>query len=431
MKIRNVSVWTSVLLAAGAFLFATLATAQTPVAFQQRHFASHSDGSANANAIPCCAGAMTYDQRTVSSKHTDGSGNLLPGVRGGPYFNEFPMRRQYGTANAGALTAGGKRPITIPSGVFQTNNVLPLIVEPGGNLFAIETRLNRTIMTLDFAAGGGVAGNHITFDDITAMARAEGNNYFEYVAADHIPQNVPTFRTPGTYAGPNASYAGRIRVAPSPDQYGGSRNMIWDQLAHGWSKETPGGPAVSAAEFNFVVLYGPGVGIPATFGYNFTGTPFPNTLNTFMASDVIYRSTGSAPFTLRQVQPGPPTNPFVFTGPTIIALDGTGWFDWVDYTTGTVQVFANTIGTILANFSTRTEMGSYAITTTSLGAIQGQMQLVSGQLLNSRGASLVNLSHTHNTLIKFAPEPGSAALIGAGAIGLVGLAIRDRRRARG
>jgi len=75
-------------------------------------------------------------------------------------------------------------------------------------------------------------------------------------------------------------------------------------------------------------------------------------------------------------------------------------------------------------------MGSYAISTTSMGAIVGQLQLVSGALLNSRGAQPANLAYTHNTQIKFAPEPGSAALIGAGAMGLIGLMIRDRRRNR-
>jgi len=297
-------------------------------------------------------------------------------------------------------------------------------------------------MELNFAPGGGIAANHIGTADFTAMALAQGNDFFEYVAANHAAQTAPTFRqlthttttTLGmvntgvaTWPGPYVSHAGRIRITPSPDQYGGLRDMLFDSFAHGFVR---GAVTNTLAEFFFPVRYGPGAPLQARFGYNFTTpttTVLPTTNASFTATDVLRRSTASAPFKLR-VTPGVLGS--CCTGETIISLDGTGWFTFVDFTTGTIQILANTIGIIFNDFSTRTEMGSYAISTTSMGAIVGQLQLVSGALLNSRGAQPANLAYTHNTQIKFAPEPGSAALIGAGAMGLIGLMIRDRRRNR-
>jgi hypothetical protein len=346
--------------------------------------------------------------------------------RGGPYFAEFNLRRQYGVAQVGAEVAG-RRPVTVPSGIFVTMATLPFIEIPGGNLLGIDTMIEREVYELNFSSGGGIGAAHIGTGDFTAGAIAEGNEYFSYNAANFDPTNTPTFRTAGTWAGPNTEHAGRIRVTPSAQQYGGVRDQLWDQFAHGF---VPGPTTASVAEFNFVVRYGPGAPLAATFGYNFTTpttTVVPTTNSTFMASDVVRRSTASAPFKLRNT---PGTGGSCCTGSTIVALDGTGWFDMIDFTTGTLQVFANTVGTVYDDFSTRTEVGSYAISTTSMGGIVGQMQLVSGALLNSRGAQYSNLAATHNTVIKFAPEPGSAALIGAGALGLIGLVVRDRKRNR-
>ena len=60
----------------------------------------------------------------------------------------------------------------------------------------------------------------------------------------------------------------------------------------------------------------------------------------------------------------------------------------------------------------------------------GELLLVSGSLLQTRGSTNGNLAHTNVTLIKFTPEPGSAALIAVGALGLIGLVVHDRRRNR-
>jgi hypothetical protein len=344
--------------------------------------------------------------------------------RGGPFHSEFNLRRQYAEAQVGAETANGYRDVTIPDGVFSTMNTLPFLTLPGGNLLGIDTMLQRNLGELNFAAGGGIAAAHIGPDDFTMQAVADGNEFFSFNAADHVPVQTPTFRTAGEFNS-NASHAGRIRITPSAQQYGGVRDMVWDQFSHGF---VPGPTTASVAEFNFVVRYGPGVGLPATFGYNFTTpttTTAPTTNASFMASDVIRRSTESAPFKLRAT---PGTQGACCTGATQVSLPGTGWFDFFDFTTGTIQVIANTVGTVYNNFSTRTEVGSYAISTTAQGGITGQMQLVSGGLLNSRGASYSSLAHTHNTLIKFAPEPASATLIGAGALALAGLVLRDRKR---
>lgn len=429
-------------LAVGAFaalvagFHAPEASAQTAVAFAQQHFASHGDGSSGPTAVPCCTAMGTYDQRVTQTQKLTGMSGL--------YFDEFPLKRQFGTAQ---YQAGGT--VTIPSGVFTTVMSQPLLTLPGGQLLAIETAITRTVNQLTFMAGGGIGAANIGTGDFTTVALAQGNDFFEYVARDHVPTNVPFHKTAGTWPGPpintanpNTSFNGRIRVTPSPNQYGGTRDMVWEQFSHGF---VPGSVATQVVEFFFPVRYGvssatlthttvmgaggatfmgvAGRPVTAMFQYNFTTPTFttistPN--NTFTTNTIIHRNTAPAPFKVRAAP--------CCTGVTFFSLTGTGWFDRIDFTTGTIQIIANTIGNAPdGDFSTRTEMGYNSITTSG-GQVFGALQLVSGGLLNSRGAEFANLAHTHNTLIKFAPEPGSAALIGAGALGLLGLAIRDRRR---
>ena len=123
-------------------------------------------------------------------------------------------------------------------------------------------------------------------------------------------------------------------------------------------------------------------------------------------------------------------SPLLKYSESVLRALGTNWFTWLNYTTGTVQVIANTIGTPLDDFSVRTEMGHNTLTTTPSGRISGELLLVSGSLLQSRGSTNHNFAHTNATLIKFTPEPGSAALIAVGALGLIGLVAHDRRRNR-
>ena len=82
----------------------------------------------------------TYDTRTT---------------KGGLYFAEFNKRKQYGTA---VVQPGGT--VTVPSGLFTTNQGLTLI-NPGGNLASLTTNLDRTVGQHVFEPGGGIAANHI------------------------------------------------------------------------------------------------------------------------------------------------------------------------------------------------------------------------------------------------------------------------------
>jgi hypothetical protein len=407
---------TSSFLALATFVLfgAFAASAQTPVAIQQQFFESHSDGSSGPFAFPCC-------NQPVTTMTTGGATVTLvpPGTydtrttKGGLYFAEFRKRKEYGTA---IVQPGGT--VTVP-GLFQTNTSI-MLINPGGNLAALTTNLDRTVGTHVFAPGGGVAANHIGPGGPNTITVPAPLNYFEFDAFDNRATNTPTFRTAGTWAGPNANQAGRIRVTPGPAQFGATRNLLWSQFSAGFNIVS----LSTFASFVFPVQYGPGAPISARFDYNWTATfgTFPQ--NTFMANDVAYRSTGEAGFVLRTA----PTA----SANTIFAGPGTAWNTWVGFTTGTVQVLANTIGTPTNDFSTRTEVGFNNLNTTTMGQITGQLQLVSGALLQSRtlGGEQTNLAHTTNTLIKFAPEPGSAALIGAGALGLIALVIRDRRQGR-
>ena len=412
---RNSYISALLLLAPLALLFGAFAAgAQTPVAIQQQFFASHGDGSSGPNSFPCCNQAQT-SMTTMGATVT----LVYPGTydtrttKGGLYQAEFNLKKQYGTA---VVQPGGT--VTVPSGIFTTNEGQTL-VNPGGNLAALTTNLTRTVGEHVFRPGGGIAANHIG-PGATRTVGTGALGFFEYDGFDNRAVVTPTFRTAGTWAGPNASQAGKIRVTPGVEQFGATRNIIWTQLSAGFNIVS----LSTYADFLFPVVYGPGVGFDARFDYNWTTTSGTSPSSTFMANDVAFRETAEAGFVLR-------------TAPTasamqILAGPGTGWFTVVGFTTGTVQVLANTIGTPTNDFSTRTEVGFNNLNTTTGGAITGQLQLVSGALLQSRtlGGTQSNLAHTTNTLIKFAPEPGSATLIGAGALGLIGLMIRDRRSGR-
>ena len=394
---------------------ASLAGAQTPVAIQQQFFASHGDGSSGPEAFPCC-------NQPVTTMTTGGATVTLvpPGTydnrttKGGLYFTEFKLRKEYGTA---VVQPGGT--VTVPSGIFTTNASI-MLINPGGNLAAITTNLDRTVREHVFAAGSGIAANHIGPGGPNTITVPAPLDYFEYDGFANRATVTPTFRTSGTWAGPNDNQAGRIRVTPGPVQFGATRDLIWNQLSIGFNIVS----LSTFADFLFPVVYGPGVAFSARFDFNWTPTSGTFPQNTFMANDVAFRETAEGGFVLRTA----PTA----SAMTIFAGPGTGWFTWVGFTTGTVQVLANTIGTPTNDFSTRTDIGFNNLTTTSMGQITGQLQLVSGGLLQSRtlGGEQSNLAHTMNTLIKFAPEPGSASLIGAGALGLIGLALRDRRQGR-
>ncbi|MFK7896554.1 MAG: hypothetical protein AB8G23_12000 [Myxococcota bacterium] len=414
-KLRTSQMLILLLVSAFAVFSAVAASAQTPVAIQQQFFGSHGDGSSGPDSFPCC-------NQPVTSMTTGGGTITLvqPGTydtrttKGGLYQAEFRQKKQYGTA---VVQPGGT--VTVPSGLFTTNVTL-MLVNPGGNLAALTTNLDRTVGENVFEPGGGIAADYIGPGAPNTITAAAPLNYFEYDAFANRATATPTFRTAGTWAGPNANQAGKIRVTPGVEQFGDTRNIIWSQLSTGFNIVT----ASTFADFLFPVVYGPGVGFDARFDYNFTPTSGTFPSNTFMASDVAFRETAEAGFVLRTA----PTA----SAMTIFAGPGTGWFTHVGFTTGTVQVLANTIGTPTNDFSTRTEVGFNNLNTTSMGQITGQLQLVSGALLQSRtlGGEQSNLAHTTNTLIKFAPEPGSAALLGAGALGLIGLMIRDRRSGR-
>lgn len=394
-------------------LGALTASAQTPVAIQQQFFASHGDGSSGPDSFPCCnqpSTTMTTGGATVTL--------VPPGTydtrttKGGLYHAEFRMKKQYGTA---VVQPGGT--VTVPAGFFQTNSTL-MLVNPGGNLAALTTELDRTVLTHVYAPGGGIAADYIGPGGPNTITQPAPRNYFEYDGFANRVTVTPTFRTAGTWVGPNPNQAGKIRVTPGALQFGATRNILWSQLSTGFNIIS----LSTYAEFVFPVQYGPGVPFSARFDYNWTPTSGTFPLNTFMANDVAFRSSADSGGVLR-------------TAPTpsamIIALnEATAYNTWVGFTTGTLQVLANTIGTPTNDFSTRTEVGFNNLNTTSMGQITGQLQLVSGALLQSRAANPTNLAHTTNVLIKFAPEPGSAALIGAGALGLLGMVIRDRRRGR-
>lgn len=355
------------------------------VGFQQRFFEKYGDGSTGPNSVPCCSGMGTFDTRMTGNNNAGAyfaefKNELVDspttGIFGNPNLNNRP-NNWYGNYNA----TGG---VTIRRGRFTSMGSLMLVI-PGGNLRRLTTNLERTVLDLVFKPNQG-----------------PGN--FQYnansTASPHTP-GIPTFRTPGTWLGPYGSMAGRLIVNQGPNRFGGTRAIIHTQNSFGVNVNQ--NPNIGAL-FNFPVANGPGV--------------------PFTPMNVVRRETRSATYGSITI-----ASPNATTGMVIGSLmDGTGWFTILPFTTGTVMALANTLGTPNMDWTTRTDMGFENLNVTGMGGVTGTLQLVSGHLLQSRGRENTNLAGTTLTHLIFTPEPTSAAMLGAGALGLAGMILRDRRR---
>jgi hypothetical protein len=379
-KLFVLTLMLSLVLGAGA------ASAQVLVGFQQRFYEKFGDGSTGPDSVPCCFvtpmnPVPTVDARTI-------------GQNMGAYFAEYKNK----TAMVGNLfgfgtpaVLNGKGPkwygnynatggVTLKHGRYTTMASL-MLQFPGGNLRRLTTMLNRTVMDL-------------------VMKPNNGPGNFDYLGSGNTP-GIPTFRSPGTWT-PYPSMAGQLHVTAGPNRFGGTRAIVHTQFSTGVDNgQIPG----FGNRFFFPVANGPGHPI----------TPM----------GVVRRETRSATFAQVSI---PST--MATTGPVQFQGLGTGWFTILPYTTGMVQVIASTIGTPTMDYTHRTDTGFKSLMVTGMGGITGTLQLVSGHLLQSRGGINTNLGGTNMTRITFTPEPASAALLGAGALGLVGLIVRDRRRSQ-
>lgn len=377
-----------------SLLLAASTASAVVVGLQQRMFEKYGDGSTGPDSVPCCFitpmnPVPTIDARTI-------------GQNMGAYFAEFKLktamvgnlfgfgtpavlngkgRPWYGIYNAGT---GG---VTIRHGRYTTHQSLMLIF-PGGNLRRLSTMVDRTVMDL-------------------VMKPNNGPGNFDYLGAGQTP-GKPAFRNnlPNCPIGapacwtPYPAMAGQLHVVAGPNRFGGTRAIAHVQNSAGVDNGSIPG---FGNRFNFPVRNGPGL--------------------PFTAMNVVRRETGSATFAQVTI---PST--MATSGMTVFQGLGTGWFTILPYTTGMVQVIASTIGTPVMDYTHRTDTGFKNLNVTGMGGITGQLQLVSAHLLQSRGGINTNLGGTNMTRITFTPEPTSAALLGAGALGLIGLIVRDRRR---
>jgi len=375
-------------LACGLMLGAASASAQVLVGFQQRFYEKYGDGSTGPDSVPCCFvtpmnPVATVDNRTI-------------GQNMGAYFAEFKNKTAmvgnlFGFGTPAALNGRGPawygfyRPatggVTLKAGQYTTMASL-MLPFPGGNLRRLTTMLNRTVMDL-------------------VMRPNNGPGNFHYSGSGNTP-GIPTFRAPGTWVGPYPSMAGQLDVVAGPNRFGGTRAIVHTQFSTGVDNGAVPG---FGNRFFFPVQNGPGVPITAM--------------------NVVRRETASATFAQVTIP-----SPMATTGMVVFQGLGTGWFTILPYTTGTVMAIASTIGTPIMDYTHRTDMGSRMLNVTGMGGVTGQLQLVSGHLLQSRGGINTNLAGTNMTRITFTPEPASAAMLGAGALGLIGLIIRDRRRSQ-
>ncbi|MEZ4279804.1 MAG: hypothetical protein R3F21_09355 [Myxococcota bacterium] len=369
-----------------AMLGAASASAQVLVGAQQRFFEKWGDGSTGPDSVPCCFvtpmnATPTVDNRTI-------------GQNMGAYFAEYKNKTAmvgnlFGFGTPAALNGDGPQwygiyqpgtgGVTIKAGRYSTDTSL-MLQFPGGNLRRLTTNISRTVQDL-------------------VMRPNQGPGNFHYSASGNTP-GIPTFRSPGTWVGPYPSMAGELDVVAGPNRFGGTRAILSDSFATGVDNGAVPG---FGNRFFLPVALGPGVPITAM--------------------NVVRRETRSATFAQVTI---PST--MATTGMVVFQGLGTGWFTILPYTTGTVMAIASTIGTPIMDYTHRTDMGFNNLNVTGMGGITGQLQLVSGHLLQSRGGINTNLAGTNMTIVTFTPEPASAALLGAGALGLAALILHDRRR---
>ena len=380
-------------------LGAVSASAQVFVGYQQRFFEKYGDGSTGPDSSPCCNVTPMNPVATFDARRTGGALNTV-----GAYLAEFKRKtamagNQFGFGTPAVLNGKGPKwygiykpltgGVTLKRGRYTSMASLMLVfpggMMSGGNLRRLTTMLVRTVLDLQMKPNGG-PGNF---------------NYNGFSLAEpHVPAK-PTFRNASTYLGPYPSMAGHLTTIAGAQKFGGTRAIVHTQFSRGINVNT--NPDVGD-KFDFPVANGPGV--------------------PFTPMNVVRRETRSAMYAKVDID-----DIFDTTGPVIgSTMNGTGWFTILPYTTGVVKARANTLGTPDKDFTTRTDMGTNMLVVTGMNGITGTLQLVSGHLLQSRGGSNTNLAGTNVTKITFTPEPASAAMLGAGALGLIGMIIRDRRR---
>lgn len=418
-KLVSLALVSAVLLGAGV-------ASAVEVAYQQRFFEKFGDGSASVDSVPCCAVTLmnpvaTIEPRTIMWNNT--------WMRVGPYFAEYKNKTamvgnlfgfgtlpklngkgQWGRANYNAT--GG---VTIPKSKYNGLAAVPkhnyeshaslMLAFPGGNLRRLSTMIDRTVNDLVFKPNQGPGNYTYTAANFPALNRPA----FRANLPICVPQNPPNpaiSKFPACWE-KYPQQAGILQVIAGPNQFGGTRAIIHEQFTIGVDN---GSVPNRANRFKFPVANGPGHPVLTAMG-----AAVPNVL----------RETRSATYAQVTI---PST--MATSGMQVFQGIGTGWFTMLPYTTGTVKVFASTIGNMDLDFSRRTDMGTNMLNVTGMGGVTGVLQLVSGHLLQSRGGINTNLAGTNMTKITFTPEPASAALLGAGALGLIGLVVRDRRNRR-
>ncbi|MEZ4278690.1 MAG: hypothetical protein R3F21_03600 [Myxococcota bacterium] len=367
----------------GGLAGSSAASAQVLVGLQQRLFQKYSNGRMGPDVVPCCLATSMNPVPTVDAR-TEGS--LMS-----PHFSEYKNRTAMvgnllGLGTPAALSGNGppwyglyntSGGVTIRAGRYTTRYT-QMVLFPNATLRRLSTFLDRSVQDQVLRPGGGPGE-------------------FRYEAWRHAPDR-PTFRDPTTWL-PYPSMAGQISVGAGPNQFGGTRSIVQEEV---------------------------GIAVAEHFGLGYRlQVPFEKGPGTFFTPlNVVRRATASGTYAHLTIP-----SPMATTGMVILEGQLTAWFTILPYTTGWVFVSAPT-GSIHTDFEYRSEMGFNDLHATSMGGVTGQLQLVSAHLVQSRGP--INQSHagTHMTRITFTPEPASAVLLGAGALVLVASIGRDAARAR-
>ncbi len=328
-----------------------------------------------------------------------------------PYFGSHPANPLYpfGGTNAGNVTFDGNG--------WDIQFTATILGNPGFPVLILNNNEDYGVASFGPGMGAGQAGT-ITFNATGADPQTLGTQAFTF---DANGLTTPTGPQPwlfppnsaATTPRPNANppnFGGLFRYTTGSQRYGGTLNLTGNNAAFLVLTFNPG----VATTGSFPVLQGDGTPIPTqtTMGFTLPGATLINR-NKGVEVQRVRTSMG--------VTPGG----FVSLGPTVGSTNTWAIREGGPFTTGMVTVTQMDRPGVFPTTTTRMDTGGI-----NTVAGEGTIQLVKPFIIRSLGPNGNNgRSFSTKVILDVVPEPGAIFMIAAGALGLLGLGLRSRRRA--